>query len=484
MSVGHRYRFAVRIMTANLYQCPTFNLYLAVNFARIYHLYDIMCVDINKRLTGGRVKMRKIARAAAWSLSLLFMLIGLLMSMTGYPQGLMSISAGVFLLPPLTDFINRRLRFAPKWWMKLLAFFALAALLNVIVPADAAYSGRSHGSSPGPVPEAVLGPSSEDRSDPSPKPASAPDQVPEPSPEPSVHDLTVTRPDDGTNDAPENRDNNKGDVPDPSDPNADSPEQTLSPESPDTIELHFIDVGQADCILIISGSGSMLVDGGNNADADTVVNYLRNKGIAKLDFVIGTHPHEDHIGGLDAVIDNFEAGRVIMPRVQSNTRTFEDVLEAIARKGLKITSPVPGTEYSLGKAKFTILAPNSEKYGDTNEYSVVIKLEFGNTSFLLTGDAGIPSENEMLSEGYDLQSTVLKVGHHGSKTSTSREFILAVRPQYAVISVGKNNSYGHPAEETLTRLREAGIVIYRTDESGTIVVTSDGASLTFDVENG
>jgi len=293
-----------------------------------------MCVDINKRLTGGRVKMRKIARAAAWSLSLLFMLIGLLMSMTGYPQGLMSISAGVFLLPPLTDFINRRLRFAPKWWMKLLAFFALAALLNVIVPADAAYSGRSHGSSPGPVPEAVLGPSSEDRSDPSPKPASAPDQVPEPSPEPSVHDLTVTRPDDGTNDAPENRDNNKGDVPDPSDPNADSPEQTLSPESPDTIELHFIDVGQADCILIISGSGSMLVDGGNNADADTVVNYLRNKGIAKLDFVIGTHPHEDHIGGLDAVIDNFEAGRVIMPRVQSNTRTFEDVLEAIARKGL------------------------------------------------------------------------------------------------------------------------------------------------------
>jgi len=114
---------------------------------------------------------------------------------------------------------------------------------------------------------------------------------------------------------------------------------------------------------------------------------------------------------------------------------------------------------------------------------VVIKLEFGNTSFLLTGDAGIPSENEMLSEGYDLQSTVLKVGHHGSKTSTSREFILAVRPQYAVISVGKNNSYGHPAEETLTRLREAGIVIYRTDESGTIVVTSDGASLTFDVEN-
>jgi len=202
-----------------------------------------------------------------------------------------------------------------------------------------------------------------------------------------------------------------------------------------TLKVHFLDVGQADSILINAGSAVMLVDAGNNADADNVVNYIKAQGIKKLDYIIATHPHEDHIGGMDAVVNAFDIGKVIMPKVQSNTKTFEDLLRAIAGKGLKITSPVPGTKYSLGEAEFTILAPNGSDYEDVNDYSVVVKLQFGKTSFLLTGDAGVQSEGEMLLKGFDLKADLLKVGHHGSHYSTSDEFLKAVSPKFAVISV-------------------------------------------------
>lgn len=414
--------------------------------------------------------MKKIIGIAAWILSLLFLIIGLPMAIIGMPQGLICISAGVVLFPPLTSFVNKRFSFAPKWWMKLLAFFALAALLNLIVPVDATYLDPPASSSPGTVLEGSTEPSiNSSAATPSTSPLDT-----TPSLDPSVDPQNNPEPDSSKNTTP------------PPSAQTNTPagktDQTPVPGVSDTIEVHFIDVGQADCILIISGSSTMLVDGGNNADAKLVVNYLEKQGITKLDYVIGTHPHEDHIGGIDAVIDNFDIGKVIMPKVQSNTKTFEDVLTAIADKGLKITTPVSGTEYSVGDAKFTILAPNSGKYSDTNDYSVVIKLEFGSTSFLLTGDAGFDSEDEMITMGYDLQSTVLKVGHHGSKTSTSSGFLQAVRPQYAVICVGKDNSYGHPTDEALSRLKVAGAEAYRTDEKGTIVITSDGTTLTFNFE--
>lgn len=243
--------------------------------------------------------------------------------------------------------------------------------------------------------------------------------------------------------------------------------------------VHYIDVGQADSILIKVNGASMLIDAGNNADGGAVVSYIRSQGITKLDYVIGTHPHEDHIGGMDDVVRAFNIGKIIMPKAPSTTRTFEDVLTAISSKGLKVTSPIPGTSYSLGDASFVIFSPNSSSYKDLNNYSVVVKLTYGKTSFLLEGDAEDVSESEMLGKGFDLKANVLKVGHHGSTSSTTQSFLNAVKPTYAVISVGTGNSYGHPAQSTISKLNSAGVQIFRTDESGTIIATSDGNTIRF-----
>jgi len=252
------------------------------------------------------------------------------------------------------------------------------------------------------------------------------------------------------------------------------------PEKPATnLKVHFIDVGQGDCILIEDGTSAMLIDAGNPENGPGIVSYIKNLGTQKLNFVLATHPHADHIGGMADVINAFDVEKIIMPKATHTTRTFENLLLTIQNKGLKITAPVPGTEYKLGDASFTILAPNSSSYKDLNDYSVVIKLKYGSTSFLFTGDAEAVSENEILARGYDVKANVLKVGHHGSTSSTTERFLDAVSPRYAVICVGANNQYGHPAPETLSKLAERGIKIYRTDEAGTIVATSDGKSISF-----
>ncbi len=246
-----------------------------------------------------------------------------------------------------------------------------------------------------------------------------------------------------------------------------------------TLSVHFIDVGQGDSILIGSGGWYMLVDAGKNQDGDTVVNYLHSQGVSHLNYVIGTHPHEDHIGGLDNVIESFDITKIIMPEAISNTKAFEDVLDAISDKGLKITKPVVGEEFSLGDASFAILAPNNSQYSDLNNYSVVIKLMFGKTSFLLTGDAEELSEKEMLVNGLDLSADVIKIGHHGSASSSSDAFLDAVGAASAVISSGRNNPYGFPAEVIINKISDRGMDLYRTDEMGTIVAVSDGNTITF-----
>ncbi len=256
--------------------------------------------------------------------------------------------------------------------------------------------------------------------------------------------------------------------------------QPIYNEATSNLEVHFIDVGQADSILIKSGEEAMLIDAGNNADGDMVVNYIKEQGINKLKYIIGTHPHEDHIGGLDDVIDNFDIEKIIMPKIMHTTKTFEDVLSSISNKGLKITYPIVGKEYTLNDATLIILAPNSEEYKELNNYSVVVKLIHGENSYIFTGDAEVLSEKEMLENNIEiLDSDVLKIGHHGSTTSTSEEFLNAVNPKYAVISVGKDNEYGHPHREIIELLGEKNIEVLRTDEMGTIISTSDGTIIDF-----
>lgn len=246
----------------------------------------------------------------------------------------------------------------------------------------------------------------------------------------------------------------------------------------DNLKVHFIDVGQADSILITAGSDAMLIDAGENGDGDFVVDYIKSQGISDLDYVIGTHPHEDHIGGLDDVINSFDVGKVLMPKQKSTTKTFEDVLLSIQNKGLKVTNPKVGAKYNLGQAEWTLLAP-SQEYEETNNSSMVIKLIFGNNSFMFTGDAEEKSEKEILKTG-NLNSDLLKVGHHGSKSSTSIDFLKEVGPTYAVISVGTDNRYGHPDKEIIERLIEQNVEILRTDELGTIIFTSDGNDLKYE----
>lgn len=245
------------------------------------------------------------------------------------------------------------------------------------------------------------------------------------------------------------------------------------------LKVHFIDVGQADCILLQQGNENMLIDAGNNDDEQTIKNYLQSIGVNEFKYVIGTHPHEDHIGSMDYIMNSFKVGKIYFPKASATTKTFENLVNSVKNKGMQFSVPTPGETFNLGQAKCTILAPNNSNYEDLNNYSIVVKVEFGNNSFLFTGDAEDISEKEMMAKGYNLKADVLKVGHHGSNSSTTREFLNAVNPKYAVISVGKGNDYGHPATDTIQKLHAKGINIYRTDESGTIVATSDGTNITF-----
>ena len=239
---------------------------------------------------------------------------------------------------------------------------------------------------------------------------------------------------------------------------------------------HFIDVGQGDCILLCSAGQTMLIDAGTNQTGADALSYLQALGLKTLDIVVGTHPHEDHIGGLDTVINAMESvGKVYMPKITANTKTYEDVLTAIAAKGLKITVPKAGTSFAFGHCTVEILAPVRIYESSTNDNSIVLRVIAGDTAMLFTGDAEIQSENDILASGAAVKSDLLKVGHHGSSTSTGEEFFKAISPSVTVIMCGKDNSYGHPHKETLQTLQNTEL--WRTDLQGTIVAQSDGKSL-------
>ncbi len=246
------------------------------------------------------------------------------------------------------------------------------------------------------------------------------------------------------------------------------------------LEIHYIDVGQGDATLIQCDGMSMLIDAGENDKGTDVKEYLQVQGIDKLDYVIGTHPDSDHIGGLDIVIESFDCGVVMMPDYEKDTKTYTDVIAAIDAKNYQITLPVVGTTYKLGEAEFTIIAPNDD-YDDANDISIGLILTYGEQSFLFTGDAEEAAETDILANGIDISAKVYKAGHHGSRTSSSDELLEAVKPEIVVISCGEDNSYGHPHAAILTYCLTNGIPIYRTDMQGTIVVKTDGKTLTWNM---
>ena len=247
----------------------------------------------------------------------------------------------------------------------------------------------------------------------------------------------------------------------------------------DGLLIHFIDVGQGDSILIQQKDHSMLVDAGENDQGEVVVSYLKEQGVTRLDYVIGTHPHSDHIGGLVNVIRAFEVGRVFLPPAEHTTATFEDVLDAVEARGLSLTMPQVGDVWELGEASFTILSPNDDYGDDLNNWSIGIRVEYGENHAVLCGDAEALAEEDICENVPELQADILKAGHHGSSTSSSDLFLDRVNPTWAVIQCGKDNSYGHPHQETLEKFQKRGIGVFRTDLEGTIVAASDGESITW-----
>ena len=248
--------------------------------------------------------------------------------------------------------------------------------------------------------------------------------------------------------------------------------------------VHFVDVGQGDGAIVVCDGKTLVIDGGTAENGAKMVEYLQNTlHVSKVDFVIGTHPHADHIGGLPDVIRACKVKKLYSPVDEFEAKTFETMKRAADDKKLKITVPQAGQSFSLGRAKVEFLAPLGI-YDNVNDLSLVVRITYGQTAFLFTGDAERPSEYDMTDSGEDLSATVLKVGHHGSNTSTSYVFLRQVMPAYAIISCGKDNAYGHPHEEVLSRLADEGAVVYRTDECGTIVCRSNGAKVTVRTEKG
>ena len=241
----------------------------------------------------------------------------------------------------------------------------------------------------------------------------------------------------------------------------------------DGLYVHYIDVGQGDSELVCCNGEYMLIDAGESSASDTVVDYLNERGIERLEYVVCTHGHADHCGGLDAVIENFEIGTVLTSPYPSDTDSYEIFSDAVTAKGLSMTVPELGESYKLGEAAFEFIGP-LEEYENLNDDSLVMRLEYGDTSFLFTGDMTSKAERDLVEDGADVGCDVLKVGHHGSSGSSSYRFLYEAEPKIAVISCEAGNSYGHPHEEALSRLSDCGAEIYRTDLEGSIVIFSNG----------
>ncbi len=243
--------------------------------------------------------------------------------------------------------------------------------------------------------------------------------------------------------------------------------------------VYFIDVGQADAIYIKDNDENMLIDVGNNADGKLLVNYLKGLGVTGFKYVVGTHAHEDHIGGMDNIINNFKINTFYMPDAISTSKTFEDVLDALESNKVAFNTPKIGDTFNLKNAMFEVLSLGTDT-SDLNDTSIVLKMTYNNTCTLFMGDASSAVEKNLLDK--NINCDVLKVGHHGSKYSSSEAFIKTVKPTYGIIMVGKDNKYGHPTEKTLQTLQKYNVNIHRTDEEGTIIMKIKGDTISFESE--
>lgn len=265
------------------------------------------------------------------------------------------------------------------------------------------------------------------------------------------------------------------------------PWESSQTETTDMINVHYIDVGQGDCTLIVCGGETLLIDAGENGHEQQVINYLNSVGVKKLDYIVATHQHSDHIGGVPEVLENFGTNNIIMPRLteaQTPTNsTYTAFLKAIQKSDAKVIASKVGAEYVLGEATFEILGPVTNDAEDINNMSVVVKVTYGENTFLFTGDAETDEETEVIGTGANLDCDVLHAGHHGSYTSSSKDFLNAVTPEICVISCGADNDYGHPHDTALKRIKKHTEEIYRTDICGSIVITGDGSTLSVTYEN-
>lgn len=258
-------------------------------------------------------------------------------------------------------------------------------------------------------------------------------------------------------------------------------------ETGDDCAVHFVDVGQGDCTLVLCGGKSLLIDAGENGYESTVINYIRNCGIEKLDYVVATHQHSDHIGSLAEVFEEIPVDNLIMPRLSKEqtptNSTYKHFVKAVSESGAKVTAAAPGLSFELGTASFEILGPVNQNNDNLNSMSAVTKITHGENSFIVCGDAEFDEEEDIIATGADLDCKVLRVGHHGSYTSSGNKWLNAVTPEVCVISCGEGNDYGHPHDKALNRIMKHTGQIYRTDICGSIIMTSDSVNLAIEYEN-
>lgn len=247
-------------------------------------------------------------------------------------------------------------------------------------------------------------------------------------------------------------------------------------------EVHYLDVGQADATLIMCDGENMLIDGGNTEDSSLVYAYLKEHNVEYIDYMICTHAHEDHVGGLAGALNYVQVGEVYCPVTDYDSEAFSDFVKYLGQQDKEIIVPEAGMEFEVGSADCTILGVNVGENDDPNNTSIVLRVEYGDTAFLFSGDAEQSVEKSILEAGYNIECTVMKVPHHGSDTSLSYQWLNEAVPEYGIISVGENNSYGHPCEDTLSKLRDAEVTVFRTDLQGHIICISDGKEVSFEVK--